>query len=271
MYVRLAFSVAAHLEPEILIVDEVLAVGDAEFQKKCLGKMKDVTGEGRTVLFVSHNMGAINSLCTKAILLDNGKISAMGETEKVTSVYFGGSHLGSGEFMVGKNNNDEKIIVEKVTLKDAEGSIRSNFQFGSNIVVEVELNALIEIEQPYIWIAIKSSRGPVTNASGLIDGYRPEKFTKGKNIIRCTFFNVPLLPDQYTIYMGIRDSGGALPVTDTKDVAVFNIVSVLADMGFNAMLADTIASDSVSPVIPYQWEFNDGKKYIFNVKNYVKQ
>ena len=77
MYVRLAFSVAAHLEPEILLVDEVLAVGDAEFQKKCLGKMSDIAKKGRTVLFVSHNMGAIEQLCTQAILLKNGKIENM--------------------------------------------------------------------------------------------------------------------------------------------------------------------------------------------------
>ncbi|HLP61959.1 MAG TPA: hypothetical protein VK186_24160, partial [Candidatus Deferrimicrobium sp.] len=77
MYVRLAFSVAAHLEPEILLVDEVLAVGDAEFQKKCLGKMGDIAKKGRTVLFVSHNMGAIEQLCTQAILLKNGKIENM--------------------------------------------------------------------------------------------------------------------------------------------------------------------------------------------------
>jgi lipopolysaccharide transport system ATP-binding protein len=270
MYVRLAFSVAAHLEPEILIVDEVLAVGDADFQKKCLGKMRDVTGEGRTVLFVSHNMGAINTLCTSAILLDKGTIQAMGDTEKITGIYFSGDMFGSGEFIIGKNNSNEKVVIEKITLKDGNGSIRSNFQFGSNIEVEVELNSLSEIEEPYIWIAIKSARGPITNASGLIDGYRPAKFTKGKNIIKCTFFNVPLLPDQYTIHMGIRDSGGSTSITDTKDVAVFSIVTVLSEVGLNPVLADTLAGDSVSPIIPYQWEFNDGKKYIFNVKNYVK-
>ena len=74
MYVRLAFAVAAHLEPEILIVDEVLAVGDADFQKKCLGKMNQVTGEGRTVLFVSHSMGAIQALCNRGIILKSGKV-----------------------------------------------------------------------------------------------------------------------------------------------------------------------------------------------------
>jgi lipopolysaccharide transport system ATP-binding protein len=88
MYVRLAFGVAAHLEPDILIVDEVLAVGDAEFQKKCMGKMKDVSHQkGRTILFVSHNLQAVNNLCTKAIWLQKGSINAMGETQMVVNRY----------------------------------------------------------------------------------------------------------------------------------------------------------------------------------------
>jgi lipopolysaccharide transport system ATP-binding protein len=87
MYVRLAFAVAAHLEPEILIVDEVLAVGDAEFQKKCLGKMKDVAGNGRTVLFVSHNMAAIKSLCQKAIWIDSARLKLSGSTQDLVDAY----------------------------------------------------------------------------------------------------------------------------------------------------------------------------------------
>jgi len=96
MYVRLAFAVAAHLEPEILVVDEVLAVGDAEFQKKCLGKMGDVAGEGRTVLFVSHNMSAINRLCSRAILLDKGNLLTDGIAEDVTAQYLLGANEASG-------------------------------------------------------------------------------------------------------------------------------------------------------------------------------
>ena len=87
MYVRLAFAVAAHLDPEILIVDEVLAVGDAEFQKKCLGKMGDVAGEGRTVLFVSHNMTAVRKLCKTCIWIDQGSIEQSGETVQVIDAY----------------------------------------------------------------------------------------------------------------------------------------------------------------------------------------
>jgi lipopolysaccharide transport system ATP-binding protein len=108
MYVRLAFAVAAHLEPEILIVDEVLAVGDAEFQKKCLGKMKDVSGEGRTVLFVSHNMAAIQSLCDKAIYLKGGQIQLIDHADKVISSYLKAS--------------DEILLIDLANRKDRSGN-----------------------------------------------------------------------------------------------------------------------------------------------------
>jgi len=88
MYVRLAFAVAAHLEPEILLVDEVLAVGDVTFQKKCMGKMGDVARAGRTVVLVSHNMNAILTLCTRAVMLDGGRIVEDGRTSDVASIYF---------------------------------------------------------------------------------------------------------------------------------------------------------------------------------------
>src|SRR5258705_8282667 len=97
MYVRLAFAVAAHLDPEILLVDEVLAVGDAEFQKKCLGKMGDVAREGRTVLFVSHNLGAINRLCGSAIWVNDRKLQMMGESEEVVGRYLSSGAQVKGE------------------------------------------------------------------------------------------------------------------------------------------------------------------------------
>lgn len=97
MYVRLAFAVAAHLEPEILIVDEVLAVGDAEFQKKCLGKMKDVSGEGRTVLFVSHNMAALSALCNQSVLLERGRMIAQDNTDTIIHTYLHRNERNAGE------------------------------------------------------------------------------------------------------------------------------------------------------------------------------
>ena len=99
MYVRLAFSVAAHLEPEILLVDEVLAVGDAEFQQRCLGRMEDLSGTGRTVLFVSHNMQAVNQLCDRAILLEGGGLALDGAPSEVITRYLHSSH-GTGSSAV---------------------------------------------------------------------------------------------------------------------------------------------------------------------------
>ncbi len=117
MYVRLAFAVAAHLEPEILIIDEVLAVGDAEFQKKCLGKMKDVASEGRTVLFVSHNMTAIKTLCPKSLFLANGEVKFMGDTLEAISKYFGGDAFKANQ---SKYFNETNFVNDHFSLSAIE-------------------------------------------------------------------------------------------------------------------------------------------------------
>ncbi len=121
MYVRLAFSVAAHMEPDILLVDEVLAVGDAEFQKKCLGKMEEVTKKsGRTILFVSHNMAAIKSLCKKTILLEKGKIRMLGETEDVVNYYLNetGSKTTEAIWNNGQKPGDSVAILHSARVID---------------------------------------------------------------------------------------------------------------------------------------------------------
>ncbi|MEO8614560.1 MAG: polysaccharide ABC transporter ATP-binding protein [Luteolibacter sp.] len=113
MYVRLAFAVAAHLESEILIVDEVLAVGDAEFQKQCLGKMRDVAGHGRTVLFVSHNMNAVSTLCSTALLVSNGKIAAQGGTRSIIDRYVSQSIPGAQDAKGSRDNLTCSIVQTK--------------------------------------------------------------------------------------------------------------------------------------------------------------
>ncbi len=121
MYVRLAFAVAAHLEPEILIVDEVLAVGDVEFQKKCLGKMESVSRrEGRTVLFVSHNMQAVGSLCSRVLMLKGGNIQLAGETKTVVASYLQGEHGSSFQFQASESDARANDIAKllKVVVHD---------------------------------------------------------------------------------------------------------------------------------------------------------
>lgn len=126
MYVRLAFAVAAHLEPEILVVDEVLAVGDAEFQKKCLGKMSDVAESGRTVLFVSHNMPAILRLCSSAILLDKGRMIKQGDPLDVTNYYLNAEQYAEGVInWAGESApGDDEVRLVEVRIVDVDGKTK---------------------------------------------------------------------------------------------------------------------------------------------------
>ena len=138
MYVRLAFSVAAHMEPDILIVDEVLAVGDAEFQKKCLGKMEEVTKqEGRTILFVSHNMEAIQNICTKCILMKDGNIKAIGPTSEIISEYLGGTNV--SEILIPEDVAPHKEgKITSIKIKSSEGQITNNLTIDKPFSIEIE-------------------------------------------------------------------------------------------------------------------------------------
>lgn len=144
MYVRLAFAVAAHLDPEILIVDEVLAVGDAEFQKKALGKMQNISSsQGRTVLFVSHNMGAINQLCKTAIILKNGELFLQGSSANVISKYLQSNFQGSS-FYHSSNTSEKKICFKSITPSDKEGILKEDFFHDEDIYFTFEFYYNIE-------------------------------------------------------------------------------------------------------------------------------
>jgi len=163
MYVRLAFAVAAHLEPEILIVDEVLAVGDAEFQKKCLGKMKDVAGQGRTVLFVSHNISSIRQLCQKGLLLNNGTVELAGSAEDVIRHYFN-----SGNDTLGKPSLNQyrtgSIDNVPVYVSDIFISSSDNFFPTLSMGIEPEIKIRINVREDILRASITIS---FFNAEGL--------------------------------------------------------------------------------------------------------
>ncbi len=141
MRVRLGFAVAAHLEPEILIIDEVLSVGDAEFQKKCLGKMEDVAHAGRTVLFVSHNMNAVQTLCAKSILLYNGRNILYDDTDKVINTYL--SKIGSRYTWQSKTLDMSSDKLRKLFVKEVKCSQHSIISIGDNFHIDVIVEALV--------------------------------------------------------------------------------------------------------------------------------
>ncbi|MCR4306657.1 MAG: ABC transporter ATP-binding protein [Candidatus Yonathbacteria bacterium] len=162
MYVRLAFSVAAHMEPDILLVDEVLAVGDAEFQKKCLGKMEEVTqAKGRTILFVSHNMAAIQRLCPKTVWLEKGKVKMFGETEEVINHYLGDTSSRSTEahWEKGKTPGDSVAILHSARLIDQHHKTLPLTTANQKTGIEITYEILKEGHTPIPNIHIFTARG----------------------------------------------------------------------------------------------------------------
>ncbi len=207
MYVRLAFAVAAHLDAEILLVDEVLAVGDAEFQKKCLGKMGEVASqEGRTVLFVSHNMGAVQYLCNKSAILTNGILLALGFTENIVREYL----ILCQEKERNKSDLNEfrpswaKPFINAVRVKNQNGQEVSTFEMGEPILVEMEFCSPRKIKQPVMGVVVQHElKGVVGGVNTRMTGDLFEERNEGTFTCK---FSAPLLPGKYSIDVWLGDS-----------------------------------------------------------------
>jgi lipopolysaccharide transport system ATP-binding protein len=204
MYVRLAFAVAAHLEPEILIVDEVLAVGDAEFQKKCLGKMKDVSGEGRTVLFVSHNMGAIQSLCSQSIYLKHGTIQQTGPTDKIINYYLNHELKIEDELSL-PIDSDIPACVTQLTLINSEDKKTKTYLSGESLKFAFDIHAQTDGNyQLGIGIASALDVNIFSELSDLI------QLRKGENNIRYSNTQVKLAPGNYALTFNLLYNGKSI-------------------------------------------------------------
>ena len=234
MYVRLAFAVAAHLESEILIVDEVLAVGDAQFQKKCMGKMQNVSGQGRTVLFVSHNMAAISQLCNRTMLLERGELKQFDETRKVIENYLTGTTNTSSASM---DLTDSKLRVNstpnslfkwtEITLKNALGVPSGLIQYQEPFTISFKGAATKDVHHLFISCVIQSAAGyPIGNTS-------PSDFgsdihcAQGSHEFTVTINPNPLAPGHYSVGIGANAEGVIdwLPATVDFTISDTNTVS----------------------------------------------
>jgi lipopolysaccharide transport system ATP-binding protein len=253
MYVRLAFAVAAHLDPEILIVDEVLAVGDAAFQRKCLGKMGSFAQSGRTVLFVSHNMEAVRSLCKRVVWINDGQLHEDGATDEVIEEYFKDSSAGISHSYA---NPEYGLTIQKIVLKNTLGEESSQFRPGDDLVVEISYEAQQRIQRPIIALGIVGANGTCFTSNMLLDGNRPD-FLEGTGQITCTFRSIPLLPQSYAVKMLVRAANVTDFIITYREVALFNVVGDLAQYGYTGDFL-TWASRSTPVVVPYEWRLPDG-------------
>jgi lipopolysaccharide transport system ATP-binding protein len=172
MYIRLGFAVAAHLEPEVLLVDEVLAVGDAAFQQKCLGKMGEITGAGRTVLFVSHNLGAVRHLCREAIWVDQGHIRDRGPSALVVERYLSSVTTGRGEYhaeAAPAAPGRQIATLRRVSAKDENGRVTDDIPLDASVTVEIEYDLAVRVEGVRVGLRIIGSDGLVVFTSADTD------------------------------------------------------------------------------------------------------
>jgi len=207
MYVRLAFAVSAHLEPEILIVDEVLAVGDAQFQKKCLGKMKDVSEHGRTVIFVSHNMHSIYSLCTSGFLLSEGILVERGDIDKVVNSY---------------------LATATSNYKEFDGALRwaKIEQVEDTLELECEYDTSLNFDVPYLGFVISNCLGvPIFGSNPGIEHVRPNMSASLQGRIKIVVRQPKLLDGEYLVSLWFGD-GTVNNVFEEKDVLSIEVIGM---------------------------------------------
>ncbi len=212
MYLRLAFAVAAHLEPEILLVDEILAVGDAAFQRKCLGKMGDVAQAGRTVLFVSHNMAAVEALCNRCLWLEAGRVAADGEPAAVIERYLAkvvGSRGGRRPLQdhPGRRRGSRVEMRELILRGESEAAIET-VRMGGTLRVQVVFDTGGEAISPVLGVVVKSAQGmPLFGVNNrFIPGYDLPAVQRG--VVTCSLEALPLMPGTYFLDLYFGDQQG---------------------------------------------------------------
>ena len=207
MYVRLAFAVAAHLEPEILLVDEVLAVGDVDFQKKCLGSMQSVADSGRTVLLVSHNMALIESLCKRAILLDQGRVSSSGPTTEVIADYLSKAKLCESEELTNHPRKQARSTAwfSSIQILNRAGESSRDFRAGDELTVKLGIEAGQPILQPWIGIRLRTPTDQlICHIANREAGYQLPALS-GSSEIQCQLSGLNLLPGRYIVDLVLAD------------------------------------------------------------------
>lgn len=228
MYVRLAFAVAAHLEPEILIVDEVLAVGDAQFQKKCLGKMRDVSQHGRTILFVSHSMAAVSALCDRAILLDGGRVILDGETSQVVAGYHAAREKPARDAnnlldMTRQGTGKGRFASVQVTPVDAIGHTLPFGRPGCDVMIETTIHAIADFSGANVAVVVFDANGVrVIDVNTALHGDFLSLTAGQQAVARFRLHEVLLKPGRYSINLWLG-RGGVENMDHVEDAVAYHV------------------------------------------------
>lgn len=255
MYVRLAFAVAAHLDTDVLLIDEVLAVGDAAFQKKCLGRMSDIRSEGRTIVFVSHNMALVSSLCTRAVLLEAGRLVADGPVLDVVNRYQAGlSSQASYVDLAGWRDRYGARDVSQLTfieMVDAQGRRTDAVPMGADVAFRIGVRFFDEVPAVELGLVIGTETGQlVTHLVSTWEAVEPS-VQKGDYVYTVRIPRLLFVPGMYRVSPWVNRSGPGMPADDGVHGGLgFQVI--LADVNGNAPYFD-LYSQPGETYVPTQW------------------
>jgi len=230
MRVRLAFAVAAHLDPEILLVDEVLAVGDAEFQRKCLGKMRDVAHSGRTVLFVSHNMAAVQNLCTRVMLLEDGRIVRDGDSAPVVGEYLRSFAAEAGARDLSQpsieRSGSGEARLKSVEILASDGTAATVVEMGDGLRVRLTIESQADIPAATVGIGLFDDDGlrVCSLQSGEATGFTVDLRAGSKTVVECSVPRMNLMPGVYVLNLLIRRSASREQIDFVHHAVSFEVV-----------------------------------------------
>ncbi len=248
MQLRLGFSVASHLEPDIFVVDEALAVGDINFQAKCVDRMTRLVREGTTLIFVSHHLPAMEALCTRGVMLDQGTVQIEGSAKEVLAHYI--KEMESRRDVTRLENNDGQVRIVSATCHAPDGSERYSFTPEEGLEIRLKFESDEPLKEPHIVIGITDGRpGGLIEISMLDDGSAPEAVGREFEV-RCRIESLPLRPRLYEIWCDVVPQDGYGSLMDWMQVAGFRIDAPIGDGKkaiVNAATAGAIA-------VPYHWD-----------------
>ncbi len=258
MYARLGFAVAAHVEPDVLLVDEVLSVGDISFQDRSIRKMLSFRDRGCGILFVSHNLSAIEMMCQRTIWLDHGQVRMAGPTSEVIPAYLQEVDeqlvAAAGADPVEAGNG--ALVVEDVTIHAATGEARSEFESGEPLRVRLHCVARTSVHDVVCRVTVRGDYGPLFAADTGADGERLPRWERGRQTLDCLFESLPVLPGLYRVETLVSHSGsgdGQLPQT----LAAFRVTTGLSAFGSRSVVGATKSRGGFLAV-PYRWRLEAG-------------
>lgn len=226
MQLRLGFAISSHLDPDVFIVDEALAVGDAGFQAKCVERMTKLVAEGRTLLFVSHNLPAVEAICSRGLLLLDGRVASEGDTKQVLRTYLDWVDSSHHARLVRTMppTRSQLLALEQVTCHDGDGQERYAFRTGEDLEVRLTFHTPVDIERPQVSISITDGRpGSLVHCSMLTDGGAPDS-VNGRTMVSCRLRSLPLLPRVYQLWCSVCSAQAYGNLLEWQQVGVFRVV-----------------------------------------------